>query len=209
MVKIDILIPSNKKRHLCLSQIEAITNTVKSNARIIHTGFDKSAAENRNLALSNVVDVDYIIMLDDDITGFYDGWDLDLIRPLKDDSVMLVSARLKNKDFTYQDTIGDVKDYKSKYVKTNHNIIPSCAIVYRGEDKDLRFDTAYKGSGFEDTDIMLQFQSRYPGKFIVINNQCQLVHNHEGKNQSETFWVNRCYFQKKWKLNDVEIYNYH
>ena len=53
----------------------------------IPTGFNASASVNRNYGLMKAFETinEYIIMIDDDIGGFYTGWQHDLVEPLKTD----------------------------------------------------------------------------------------------------------------------------
>ncbi len=200
---VSFVIPTTKTFEYCKEQINAIRNIAISEHEIIHTGINQSAAKNRNAGLNRAVG-DIIIMLDDDITGFYKGWDRELISELSG-VAKIISARLKNTDGSWQDTIGDVKDYETHIVETKDNIIPSACIAFR--KTDMRFNEDYKGAGFEDTSYCLRMTK--DGGKVVINNRCVLIHKNEKKNQDDYFAYNREVFRKEFNLSHSECYKYH
>lgn len=157
---------------------------ISDDSELIISSQEGSAAYNRNWCLDRAKG-DIIIMIDDDITGFYPGWDKDLIKPLEDNSVSIVSARLINPNGTNAPLM---------YEGTPYNIVPSAAIAFR--KTGIRFDEQFIG-GFEDTDFCKQLEQAFPQKHKVINKNCRLIHLGEKKRQ-EKMGEARKKFVEKW-----------
>lgn len=195
----DIIIPSCKP----YVDVNIFTSLIKqfdpqcSNYNYIPTGFQVSASINRNYGLlkSFQSNNEFIIMIDDDIGGFYEGWQNDLIQPLKDDkNVSISSARLLTEYGHLSPMNGPDTDI-DKPLSICKNMVLSAAIAFRKADiiqnNQLRFCMKMIGSGWEDTLFCKLFNKVYPeGKFVV-NNNCRLIHFHEMKKQSEYFDYNR------------------
>jgi len=200
-MKTDILIPSCRE----IGELKVMINAVKEtydtskSYRYITSGFKVSAASNRNYCLQQS-DAEIIIMMDDDIGGFYPGWQEMLIQPLlDDDNIKIVSARLMTDYGDLSAMMGCDANIKDP-ISIANNIILSACIAFRKKDIDgIWFDENYIGSGFEDTDFCFQMTSRHPGCKFVVNNKCQLIHFHEMKNQVEYLPINQKYFNAKWK----------
>ena len=202
MMNIDIIIPSIKKFKE-YKEISNIKSTRKSCGNIIFTGLRKSAAKNRNYGLDKSK-AEIIIMIDDDITGFYYGWDIDLTKPLVEDKeIVMISSRLLNSDGTighmmlpkekgpeYYDLSKDIIEIKRK------RLLTACIAIRKN---NLRYDEKFIGSGFEDDDYCKRLAIEYPyGKFLI-NNKCKIIHLNERKNQLDKYWrKNQKYFIKKW-----------
>jgi hypothetical protein len=124
--------------------------------------------------------------MDDDITGFYEGWEQDLIKPLEDNSISIVSARLVNEQG---------KNIPMMFDGTKYNVVPTGCIAFR--KTGIRFDENYKGYGYEDTDFCLQMQTVYPNKKVLINDNCKLIHPTQDKG-FRSREENRKYFNNKW-----------
>lgn len=181
---ITICLPTYKSQ--VTKNVEEIGNSVSGDVQVIASCQEGSAAYNRNYCLERALG-EIIIMVDDDITGFFPGWNEVLIKPLlADDSISIVSARLTNPDGTNAPMMYDGTPFK---------IVPSSAIAFR--KNPLRFDENYLGGGFEDTDFCKQMESAYPDKRTLINEDCRLVHLNEKKNQG-FMGQNRKYFVSKW-----------
>ena len=187
---IDVIVVTNKPANTpdLLSEIEANTPEPYNG---IWTCENASASINRNKGLG-LSSGDVVVMLDDDITGFYPGWLTQITAPLQDDEIALVSARLMATDGTpgammgsgipFDDGIHDV----SLSAYRGYRRVTTAAIAFR--KTDLRFCEDYIGSGYEDTDFMNEFNKTNPDKRLVINNACRLIHLNEEKNQGGAYW---------------------
>jgi glycosyltransferase involved in cell wall biosynthesis len=143
-----------------------------------------SRSYNRNYYLDRA-DGDIIILMDDDITGFYDGWEQDLIKPLEDNSISIVSARLVDEQG---------KNIPMMFDGTKYNIVPTGCIAFR--KTGVRFDENYTEYGYEDTDFCRQMELIYPNKKTLINNNCKLVHltidkGIRSKDKSRRYFLNK------------------
>ena len=193
---LDILIPTCKEDYE-ISEIvgEIISSTEDIN--VIYTCRDASAAINRNTALERATS-DILIMMDDDMTGFYDGWAQELIKPMVDDeSVVMVSARLMKRDgITPNHAMGAMDKPTTGLVEVV--LAPTACIAIRNDG--IRFDENFIGSGWEDTDYIYQLKKKYPNGKIILNNNVKLIHINEMKNQhtAGNYEMNRNYFNQKW-----------
>lgn len=191
---VDIIIPTCQSALAIAPQVCEIEG-FSPNDKIIKTCEPVSAAKNRNIGLNHAT-TDIVIMVDDDIFGFYEGWMNDLIRPLLDDkSIVYVSARLVHPDgsnapMMFQgESTGPYCDVPRA---------PTAAIAFRNDG--IRFDENFIGSGYEDDDFCIQIKERYPSGRFIINNKCRLIHANEQKNQHGKYAEhNQAYFEKKWK----------
>lgn len=197
----DIIIPSNKNIDELRVIVRAIRRFDSEKHNYIPTGFQVSAATNRNYGLAKCYN-DIVIMMDDDIGGFYSGWQDELINPLlSDQAIKLVSARLLTPVGGLSPMMGCDYDLSKIFSEADKVILSAC-IAFRLEDvSGIWFDENYVGSGFEDTDFCFQLREKHKDNCkIVVNNRCALVHFHEMKNQASNFSANQKYFVKKWKF---------
>ena len=208
-MKINVIIPSCKQYAELRMLVSCIRRFDTGTDKITYfpTGFDTSAAVNRNfgMMLSSVeVDKpDYIIMIDDDIGGFFEGWQQKLIEPLLSlPEARLSAARLMTPEGTFSAMMGSKGDVSEPLEKVYPAVL-SAVIAFRTTDVvgKIWFDNLYIGSGFEDTDFCYQLLEHYPNAEFVINNDCRLIHYHEMKNQSPNHEVNKGYFVQKWGRN--------
>jgi hypothetical protein len=132
-------------------------------------------------------------MMDDDMAGFYAGWWEELIRPLEDPNVLIVSARLTKATGENGLMMFDGDTIRNVAVVPR---VPTACIAFR--NTDIRFDEEYLGSGFEDDDFCAQLTRRYPHGRFVINNRVRLIHLNEQKEQGRYFEANRARFYSKW-----------
>jgi hypothetical protein len=198
----DILIPSNRGIGELRMMVRAIRETDSTQHNYITSGFQVGASVNRNYCLLKAKS-DTVIMMDDDIGGFFQCWQDVLVEPLsRDKTIKLVSARLMTPQGALSPMMGCDNDL-SKSVGVANTAILSACIAFRLEDmNNIWFDERFVGSGFEDTDVCFQLKKKYPDCKFVVNNECQLVHFHEMKNQTgEYFKTNRALFVKKWGAN--------
>lgn len=201
---VDILIPTMRTWEAIQPQVQAIEANTTRPHRIVASCQPLSSACNRNICL-NLAQTPIVIMLDDDIEGFTPGWEERLLAPLlARPELCMVSARLLNPNGKVQNTCMDnnalTPDWLDVPVRGNA-VVPSAAIAFR--ELGLRFDEAYIGSGWEDTDFCQQFARRAGDgpKGFVCANTCPLIHRHEQKNQQGNFWVtNSRYYANKWNV---------
>lgn len=194
-----VLIPSCKPCHL-INEIVGDILKYDRDLVINYSTSKLSAAINRNACIM-FAKTKYIVMIDDDISGFFPGWSQLLVEPLKDPDILYVSARLLNEYGKPQMVMGYSKDLNHKHVPVT--IAPSAAIAFRNDG--TRFCEEYKGSGFEDTDFHFQLKEKYGyDKKVIINNQVKLIHLHEMKNQNgvgegfNPFEENKKIFDRRW-----------
>jgi len=196
-MNVDIIIPTCKSQYA----VAPIVNDVEGfsqGCRVLATCAKVSAAANRNIGLKWAT-ADIIIMCDDDMAGFYDGWWQELVSPLTDPAIILVSARLLKRDGSLGpmmyggDSTGDMTEVPR---------VPTACIAFRRDD-EIRFDENFIGSGFEDDDFCAQLSNKHIGGRVVINNNVKLIHLNEMKNQNgEYYSKNKAYFESKWQRVD-------
>ncbi len=195
---IDVLIPSNKK--LPDVFVQSIIDTAGCDVNIITSGFDVSAATNRNYCL-NASKSAKVIMVDDDVEFTENDWAVKLINTIGSD-VIMASARLMDvygKPGTMMaiplDLSGDIVDSPCK-------ALPSACIAFM--NSFTRFDENYQGAGYEDTDFCAQLSVMYPTKRFVINNTVKVTHKNEMKNYikngNDNYINNKRYFEMKWNV---------
>lgn len=195
----DIIIPTCKSREEIEPQVQAIRATVPEHTHIIVTGFNVSAAVNRNYGLQQAT-APYVVMLDDDISGFFPGWaDIlcGFLTPFGFWKAAMVSARLINVDGT-PGTMMDIEpDLRFNFQIVNPpGYLPSACVAFRNDG--LRFDESFEGSSWEDTDFCDTLHLRYLGHFFVIANEVRLLHANEMKNgNSRVFERNKRYYMQK------------
>lgn len=211
MADISVVIPSVKTESDLKIQIEELKDNAIHKLQVVSVCKEQSAAKNRNECIECSI-YDLIIMMDDDIKGFYRGWDNFLITPLLlfSDMYSIAAARLIDNGGNRSPQLGDCNhwDNSSDYVRAVHtketklNITGSSCIAFYKDD--LRFDENYLGATYEDADFCMQMNKRYPDKEIIINNTCKLIHDNEGKGRrtgSNNYWAhNKKYFAEKWGI---------
>jgi len=166
--------------------------------KIIATCTSGSAAVNRNIGLSYMSRNECVVMIDDDVTGFFPGWYDKLVTPLLSDmNIAIIAARLLRPDGRLAYMMGENYNLEEHLVNVIEKRVPTACIAFIHEG--ISFDESFVGSGFEDTDFCKQFAVRYPkGKFVV-NNDVRLIHKNEMKCQKGEYWKkNQSYFVRKW-----------
>jgi hypothetical protein len=196
-MKPDILIPTNKPEGKLWRQISAIRKTAPG-CRIIPSCFSASAATNRNWTLLHAGPL--VVMVDDDIQGYFPGWAEKLCEPLKDTSVVMVSARLMKPDGKTPGVMMNIPpDLSQEIVTVADRMVPSACIAFRNDG--THYDEAYEGAGFEDTDHCMQLGAKYPNGVWIIHNGVKLIHKNEMKGQQDyRFQKNRTYYLRKWGI---------
>lgn len=187
MAEMDILIPSCRTLLDLRPLYEKIQKNTSGAFRLIIAPYPLfSAAQNRNLCL-NLSCAEYIIMMDDDITGLYPSWNKHLIRELADPSVSLVSVRLIHKDGTPAPMMSSQYKLEGDFEEVKK--VPTACIAFR--QTAVRFDENFKGSGFEDDAFCLTM-----GPKILIDNRVRVIHLNEMKHQQENWEHNKRYFEE-------------
>lgn len=207
---ISITIPTIKLD--ITNQIDLLKQNISSNINyeIIIVNQQKSAAINRNACIEKAQG-SLIIMIDDDIWGFYDNWIYDLIKPLLEnpEEYSIITPRLVDPNYKYVGQLGDCSNPNipneeitiAKHTeKTGLNIIGSSCIAFF--KNDIRFDEKYIGATYEDADFCMMMNQQYPDKKNIINNKCKLIHMGEAKgriiNGDSVSQPNKEYFKNKW-----------
>lgn len=201
-----ILIPTCKQRGEIQPLIDSLNQYVpktESNAVLVSC-FPESAAVNRNWCLSRLVVGEVAIMIDDDIEGFYHGWIEDLVKPMSDPNVVMVSARLLEPDGRFGQTCSRCYADSPEEIEVFSNgqcVLPTAAIAFR--HRGHMFDCNFLGSGWEDNDWCLQYLADVPHAKFIQSNRCRLIHRNEQKSQGKHWDQNMMYFHNKWTLTRV------
>lgn len=198
---LDILIPTCLPPDAVSLRIQAreLREHTKTPHRVIRSCQRGSASYNRNLCLRRCKTAGVAIMLDDDIHGFYPGWEQDLLGPLVDPLVMIASARLMTREGLVAQTCSRCYDLTPEEIEIRPGencVLPTAAIAFR--HMGVEFDEAFLGSGFEDGDWCFEYLRRFPGGKFIQSNKCRLVHLNEMKSQSEHWDHNQAYLHRKW-----------
>ncbi len=195
MIKLDVLIPSCKSE-LELSKTIGEILMADNDINIIYVCSNASAAVNRNKCL-NLAKSEYVVMVDDDITGFFSGWAFLLVSALiSNPNTAYVSARLLNTDGTPQRVMGYNNNILSPTVEVS--IAPSACIAFRNDG--TRFNEEMLGSQFEDTSFHYRLvdsnKGKYPGWKVLVHNGVKLIHKNEAKGK-EYYSHNKKIFTKE------------
>ena len=188
----DIIIPTCKTE-MELAPFMADIGGFSLGTNIITTCKKASASVNRNAGME-LSESPITIMVDDDVTGFWEGWWQSLVLPLATDpEVIMVSARLISAD----GSIGAMM-YGSgnmEYSREEVKLVPTAVCAFR--KTDLRFDENMIKAGWEDTLFGQELKLRHPKGKIIINNRCKMVHKNEQKFQGEAFEHNKKHYHKR------------
>ncbi len=192
---IDVIIPTCKENvSELIKELQRTTHPVNN---IIATCSGGSASQNRNRGLKSA-ESELVIMMDDDMTGFYDGWIDDMLRWWKDD-IAIMAARLLTPDNNLGYMLSEDNRMSKGLLVVPKREVPTACVMFKNDG--LRFDENFIGSGFEDNDFCRQLQAKYPEKSFVVNNECRLIHTNEKKNQHGHYWhKNQAYYQQKWGI---------
>lgn len=197
-MSVDIVIPTCKSYDSIRDLIDEIERSTPEQHRIIATCQMVSASKNRNYALKASLS-EIIVMMDDDMTGFYPGWLSTLIEPMiKDASILVCSSRLLSVNKIPCQMMGGnaIPKDNGVYDAENKRVATACIAIRRN---DVLFDEGFIGSGYEDTCYMRDVASKYPDCRIVVNNDCRLIHNNEEKNQGGKYFEhNKAYYLSRW-----------
>ena len=189
----NIFICTNKSE-LEISPLRVYVEGYSMDCSVIPTcRVGESASVNRNYALS-LSKTPVIIMIDDDVAGFYRGWWRDLISVLEDPNVVFASARLMTEDGSLAGMM---------YGSTNLEMptedvpqAPTACCAFR-IDNAMKFDEGFKGSGMEDSLFCWQLRKRYTSGRILINNNCRIIHYNVMQGQLENYEHNKKIYEEK------------
>lgn len=192
----DIIIPTCKSRVEIEPLIEEINRTDRGGPRVIATCTAGSAAQNRNIGLDQAK-TDAVIMIDDDVTKFPDGWNIRLEEALRSEpDAVMVSASLLDTGGNYGQMLGDPERKDTGISEVARRELPTACIAFWNDG--IRFDEAFIGSGWEDTDFMAQLRAAYPNGRWLVCNDVKVVHVNEMKNQAKNFKANMKHYCEKW-----------
>lgn len=198
---IPIIIPTFRSPEEVAAQVSDLEGYIDLTTYSVHvTGLKTSAAKNRNRGLDIAGDAPIIIMLDDDIAGYSEGWADRMVKTLDNSDVIMVSARL-----TMRDGKAGPMMYMGNIVEPICDVprVPTAAIAFR--NLGCRFDEKFIGSGYEDDDFCAKLKEARPNGKFVINNQVKLIHFNEMKNQGGAIWnQNKAYFDSIWETKGTE-----
>lgn len=195
-MKPDIIVVSNKTK-LQLAPMACDLEGFALGHNIIWTCQDASASINRNCGLGQAK-TEIVVMMDDDISGFYEGWIDGLIEPLiGDDDVVYVSANLVNRD----GSLGPMMFRGNNDEKwTQVPRAPTACVAFRNDG--IRFDERFIGSGFEDDDFCAKLEEKYDGGKFLVHNEVRIVHDNTEVNQhGKYFEHNQKLFNSIWETS--------
>ncbi len=193
-----IVIPTCKKSEEIEPLIREIRQFTPEQIEIFASCCDNSAAYNRNVCLARVKFGELVIMMDDDITGFFPSWYEKLIMPFSYISDVLVSsARLIKRNGKFAHNSSDDYTDNKDFVVVETKRVPTACIAF--VNHGVTFDESFIGSGFEDDDFCRQLTYLFPNGKFVINNLVKLIHLNNMTNQKGVFWEhNKTYYLSKW-----------
>lgn len=218
-IKVSIVIPTMKSQGTVEKQLIDIKNTITNDTYEyeVFSGahINQSAAHNRNWCIDKAKG-EVIIMMDDDMEGFYTGWADNLITPLvkEKEKYNILAARLVKRNGEYAPMLGvdhisnDKGCFKAIHTpQTGLNIVCSACISFWKTD-GVRFDTDNFGVGacYEDSDLAMSFNKKFPDRCVAINNDCCLIHLGESKGRGSApgkkdYWEhNKKAFAQKWGI---------
>jgi glycosyltransferase involved in cell wall biosynthesis len=196
----DVLIPTCRPAEEVSEMVREIEATMTIADRVIASCQPGSASFNRNWCLDRC-ESHRAIMLDDDIRGFYPGWDADLVKSLAGASVAAVSARLMRPNGKIAQTCSRSYELTPDEIEVEPYdccVMPTAAIAFR--NVGIRFDEGFRGSGFEDGDWFFSYRKQFPDCRFIQSNRCRLIHLNEMKCQREHWRHNKAHFEAKWKI---------
>jgi len=198
LICVPTLLSAKETRHIYKN---ILNTTCRKRHKIVISNLNASAPTNRNWCLlqADIIKPRYVIMCDDDISGYYNGWADNLIKPFElYKNCVMVSASLVNKDGSAAIMMNHKRDFGLEYQVVN-DALPSACVAFK-HDPELRFDERYtienKGSGYEDADMCMQLNRKHNGIY-VINNKVKLIHNNHKCNQENIQYFGSL-FRQKW-----------
>jgi len=201
MNAIDIVIPTIRSPEEIAPLAEELASTAGVPVCIHATCMNVCAARNRNIGLDQCQS-DIVIMVDDDMEGFPQGWAISLVEVLTSHpKCVMVSPQLAKKDGSPGCMMGGCSIAKSGVTKASERKLPTACVAVR--NNAIRFDESYVGSGWEDDDYAAQLRTAFPDCEFLVCHDVWIVHRNEAKNQRGPHWErNKSLFESKWKVKD-------
>lgn len=191
---VDIIIPTIRTPEELTPQLRCLEeNTDMTRYHIVIASSKACEAVNRNAGLDAATS-GMVIMIDDDTTGFHDGWADQMIEPLSDPSILMVAARLYAPDGSMAYSMCDQNDLTPGIVEVPSKRAPTACVAFR--DDGTRFDERFILSGFDDTWFCECLNRKYPNGRYVINNNVKIIHINEKKGQMEGWEQNSILYNK-------------
>ena len=197
-MRTDIIIPTCKASDdpALLAQRTQIQASATGDVRIHATCAKASAAINRNLGL-DWARAPWLVMVDDDVTDFPDGWNEALCGVLADrPECVMVSARLLRPDGQLGQMLGNPPDRPGDIIEVPRRELPTACIAIRHDG--TRFGEQYVGSGWEDTDFAARLRVIYPEGTFLVHCGVRVVHHNEQKEQAGNFYPNKGRYEAVW-----------
>lgn len=194
---IDMIVPTRKSLGELRGLVREACETSGLHAMcVLVTGQDGSAAVNRNYGLDRA-ESNVVLMVDDDVEGFPNGWARRLIAALRENThAIMVSARLMQPDGQPGIMVGfPPLRTQGVHIVKRRELPTACVAIY---NDGLRFDERYRGSGFEDNDFCRQLRAAFPTAVFLVHEGVRVIHRNEMKGQAENWRQNLAEFRKKW-----------
>lgn len=194
---LEIAVPTCKPWSEVRSLVKEIEATAGCAHRVICTCSAGSASQNRNLALAECTGP-IVVMVDDDVEGFPQGWALRLAAGLRDHpDWLMLSARLLRQDGRpgYMLGTGHAPRQQEGYLEVPTRELVTACMVLRNDG--TRFDEGYLGSGWEDNHFCADLREKYPTGKFVIDCGVSVVHRNEMKAQRENWEHNKARYQAR------------
>lgn len=205
-VPIDIFVICYQRTPLlecCLESIHKCTTNIEHNVIVIEG--KRSAAENRNIALSKVTSP-WFVMMDDDVI-VTSGW-LDTLLKYADDKVgqiqpklLFPNKRIFSAEMVFIAPWGGNKNVgmggrdrgQFDYIRIAELLVGTCCLYNSGILSDCIFDTNYEGTQWEDCDFSMQIRNK--GYYLLYCGTSEVYHHNLYRNPVHK---NYNYFKNKW-----------
>lgn len=194
-VMVSVCMPTVKSLEEVQDRIDEIEeNTVYTHEIIVESNPDSGVALNRNKCLIRSHGL-YIIFVDDDLYGYFKGWDKILIDKLREDrSVAIIGPRLLNMNGMIQHTNSKCGNIEDDFIEVE--MIPGACMAYT--KNYLFFDERYKRWGYEDPDFILRMIREGLGRKILLTNKVKLRHKNEFKHMDDYLHENKTLFVSRY-----------
>jgi len=201
MDTLDIVIPTLRTRAEISPMIEEIERTAGCPVRVIATCQQVCAAKNRNIGLNQCTS-ECVVMVDDDMERFPDGWAVKIVEVLqKHPECVMVSPQLAKPDGSPGCMMGGCHVQREGITAAKERKLPTACVAIR--NNSLRFDEGFVGSGWEDDDYAAQLRAAFPNARFLVRHDVWIVHRNEAKNQNGPHWErNKARFESKWNIKD-------